>query len=363
MAQDPLYEALGTGPDGAGSARPARLRRWLTVLVLVVLVGGLASLVFRHPHSSGDPGVAVARIEMAPAPPRPAPPPAAPPPVAPPGNGDTVEIEHGVKIIRLGQATSPASVRLAVPDAVGAKLTPAPDPRLVETSKFGPLPRIGADGARPADVYARPSDGAAGVPRIALVVGSMGLDQLQTAQAGQRLPKTVTFAFPPDAPDLAAQVAEQRAEGHEAILQLPAGVVGADSASLEPLDRAMASFSGYAGVTIPTGPGVEAVTRDILRRGLYAIGGIPPADASTGAAVRGADVVIGPDADAGAVATALAHLAETARAKGTAVGLIVRAGPNMPAVAAFTDGLEGQGLRLVPASALVDQTSGVVKQK
>jgi uncharacterized protein len=54
------------------------------------------------------------------------------------------------------------------------------DPRLIETSRAGPLPRVGADGARPFEVYARPvvldPKLKAGAPRIALMVGGLGLN-------------------------------------------------------------------------------------------------------------------------------------------------------------------------------------------
>ena len=63
---------------------------------------------------------------------------------------------------------------IEVPQARGVALAPAPDPRLVENSRYGLLPRIGDDGARPADVYARPvgtsSALKAGAPRVVLVM-------------------------------------------------------------------------------------------------------------------------------------------------------------------------------------------------
>ena len=93
-------------------------------------------------------------------------------------------------------AAPAASLIIDVPQALGLRLPPAPDRRLDEKSRFGLLPRVGADGARPADVYARPVFASAklkpGAPRVALLVGGLGLDPRQhrrrdRAASGRRL--------------------------------------------------------------------------------------------------------------------------------------------------------------------------------
>ena len=54
-------------------------------------------------------------------------------------------------------------------------LTPSePDLRLVDASPFGPLPRIGDDGRRPLEVYARPFDRRDDRPRVAVLVTGLG---------------------------------------------------------------------------------------------------------------------------------------------------------------------------------------------
>ena len=96
----------------------------------------------------------------------------------------------------------------------------------------------------------------AGTPRLALVLGGLGHDQVRTAQAGQRLPPTVTFAFGPEGPDLQAQVNEARAGGHEVVLQLPEAPNDpsqAGQAAIDRLHRLMARFAGYAGILLPLG--------------------------------------------------------------------------------------------------------------
>ncbi len=80
-------------------------------------------------------------------------------------------------------------------------LTPAPDKALVEKGPHGPLPRIGSDGRKPLDVYARPvatsSKLPPNAPRVAIMVGGMGLSQNATRHALDKLPPAVTLAFAP----------------------------------------------------------------------------------------------------------------------------------------------------------------------
>ena len=98
------------------------------------------------------------------------------------------------------------------------------DPRLLEPSRHGPIPKIAADGARAADVYSRKSspdksnpDG----PRIAIVIGGLGAGAISTADALSRLPPNVTLAFTPYGGDLDNLVARAREKGHEILLQVP----------------------------------------------------------------------------------------------------------------------------------------------
>ena len=81
-------------------------------------------------------------------------------------------------------------------------------------SRHGAIPRIAPDGARPAEIYARADasrcrarkDG----PRIAIVVGGLGISANVTQQAIDKLPGPVTFAFAPYGADL-ERLATQRA--------------------------------------------------------------------------------------------------------------------------------------------------------
>ena len=77
-----------------------------------------------------------------------------------------------MKVTRNGGASEAGGARIIrIDPPSGIRLAPAPDRRVVEKGPHGPLPKIGADGARPMDVYARPFVTAptlkADAPRIA----------------------------------------------------------------------------------------------------------------------------------------------------------------------------------------------------
>ncbi|MGB8899210.1 MAG: divergent polysaccharide deacetylase family protein, partial [Methylocella sp.] len=84
---------------------------------------------------------------------------------------EAVERRTGVKIIRAGGGGAPEALVIDVAKALNTGLPAAPDPRLIEQTPHGPVPRIGADGTRPSEVYARPAGSSSGLtqggPRIA----------------------------------------------------------------------------------------------------------------------------------------------------------------------------------------------------
>ena len=70
--------------------------------------------------------------------------------------------------------------------------------RFAEASRHGPLPRVADDGTRPADAFARPVKpipGKPNAPRIAIVVGGLGIGASGTNDAISKLPGAVTLAF------------------------------------------------------------------------------------------------------------------------------------------------------------------------
>jgi uncharacterized protein len=149
---DELDEPLGFA-SGAATAPPVRRKRptkgaAIGAAILAIVVG-LLTLPRRDLALNGEP-FAVAKVEVLPAPQRAAAPDTTAsvrqtptPPLAP---AEQTEGTSGVKVTR-GSGGPPKPLIIDVALALGVKLAPAPDPRLVEKSKYGLLPRIGADGA------------------------------------------------------------------------------------------------------------------------------------------------------------------------------------------------------------------------
>lgn len=95
------------------------------------------------------------------------------------------------------------------------------DPALLETTSTGQVPRIGADGRKPWQVYARPFDAPSGTGRLAVVVGGLGLDRGLAERAISQLPPEVTLGFVASAPDLPLLATAARLAGHEVVIELP----------------------------------------------------------------------------------------------------------------------------------------------
>lgn len=402
MSGNDLYTPLRRPPD--------RLRVSRTVQVLLggatglVILAGLAVLALNNAGSDGEPFATahVVRQEPAAAAKPPAPPvandatgsvagvpPAATPerPIAgtPPlrtdGNGQTSQVENGVTVVRAGPAPTikggPLVLKVpgsAVPDDTSA-LGAAPDPRLVEPSASGPLPRIGQNGARPSQVYAHPPVASEGRPRIALLVGGMGLDRQTTTKAGSLLPGAVTFGFAPYGDDLEAQVQQARKAGHEAVLQMPMegfGQVGAglshmlkvDGGNADRLRWLMSRFTGYAGVGNYLGGrllGDEAALRPVMQaaadRGLFFVDdgtanrslalSIAP---DLGLPVARADLVLDAKPEPAAMAAAFLRLETMARERGIAVGAATGSASSLAVLSGLVAQLDAQGFALVPVS-------------
>jgi uncharacterized protein len=95
------------------------------------------------------------------------------------------------------------------------------DTQLSEMTRNGPIPRIGADGSRPAQVYAKPFAAKTNSPQIAIVITGLGVSANGTADATNKLPGPITFAFVPYGVDLERVTGKARNLGHELLLQVP----------------------------------------------------------------------------------------------------------------------------------------------
>ncbi len=312
-----------------------------------------------------------------------------------PSTASAVESSTGVKVVRGRGAAPPSSLIIEVPEALGLSLTPAPDRRLVDRSKYGLLPRVGADGARPSEVYARPpllsGKLGAGAPRVALLVGGLSLSESGTLDAIARLPAAVSLGFAPYGAEVEHDVAQAREAGHEALLQLPmepfdypANNPGphtlltglSEAENLDNLHWLMTRFTGYVGVMNFLGAKFTAdpaalapVLSEVAMRGLLYIddGSSPRSlarEKAPGLNLRAAaaDVVIDADPSPQAIEAALIRLEALARADGVAIGVAAALPVSVEHIARWARSLEARGLALVPVSAAISRAPGPAAQ-
>lgn len=403
---DELHQPLGLPP--AGDARrtdaPDRPRRTPPRIsaagAIYSLIGAAVVAAGVYVWKYGDPNGgwprAVAKIE------------AAKPPVAPPQRdpaptgtieqrraerqtGQEIENQSGVKVTRAGGAQPPGALIIQLDRTASVSLAPAPDKRLVERGRFGSLPRIGADGAKPYEVYARPVVTSqklkADAPRIALIVGGLGLSAAATEAAMDKLPADVSFAFAPYGGEVQADASRARENGHEIFLQAPMEpfdypqnnpgphtlTARASDKEMEgDLSWLMSRFAGYVGVVnflgarfMSNAAAMTPVMRELARRGVAFVddGSSPQSlagavGAQVGAVTARADVVIDSDPRPEAIEAALARLETIARAKGSALGFASAIPASVEQVARFARGLEKRGVALAPASALFSRGAG-----
>lgn len=277
------------------------------------------------------------------------------------------------------QNEAPAAPRAAAnPEA----LAPVPDPALVFYGRHGPVPVVAPDGRMSRKVYARPFDNADPRPRIAIVVGGLGLSRSMTETAIKTLPAGVTLAFTPYAKDLQLLINAARAAGHEVMLEVPMEpfdyphndpgpytlLTQADTdENLDKLDWIMSRFTGYAGVISDQGEKMLGSMEDLRpilaklnERGLYFV---DPAQAKRSMAGRLAHELglawtlsMGPvdqPASRNGIELKLLQMEETARGKGIALATGFAYPTTIDQIKDWSKTLDAKGLALAPVSAIV----------
>ena len=278
---------------------------------------------------------------------------------------------------------SATSKVIDVSAVLGLRLPPAPDARLVDKTRFGVLPRVGVDGSKPYEVYARPvlqSLKLKNAPRIGIVVGGLGLDAASTEAAIAKLPPAVSLGFAPYGQNLADVVLRAREAGHEALLQSPMEAFGgappgphmlttaaSEAENRESLQWMMGRFTGYIGVENYLGGKFTAdraalapVLAELASRGLaYLDDGSSPRSQAMSLAgdlhlrAGAADVVIDATPTPDAIEAALTRLEGIARREGAAIGVATALPQNLDPIARFAEALEARGVALTPVSALI----------
>jgi polysaccharide deacetylase 2 family uncharacterized protein YibQ len=371
MADDELTKPLGLPEE---RRRTDRLPVVLAVTLLAIIAAiGAGRFMATQSRGPGEPAV-IATGEKAPAKPAQKPkktfPPGSPGLIEATPDGGLTDLDSGEVVITDPNARPP--IRLAT----------APIEELLEDGEHGLLPRIGPDGTRPMDAYARPADPAAGSAiRIAIVVGGIGIARDGSSEAIKDLPGAVTLAFAPYSDELPKLLARARDMGHEVLLQIPLEPYGypnndpgpqtltVDASAAENLDRLhwlMSRLTTYVGVTNYLGArftgdedALGPLIAEVGERGLLYFD-----DGSSGASradqlAKGmtpfirADSVIDADTEAKAIDARLAEIEALAKRRGFAVASASAFPISIERIADFARNAADRGIEIVPLSALV----------
>ena len=292
-------------------------------------------------------------------------------PDAPPPGSQTVTIIDG---------SSGARRDVIIPGKAGAAAKVAADKGLLEPSRHGAIPKIGPDGTRPAALYAKPRalpPDRKDFPRIAIVIGGLGISASGTADAFDKLPAPVTFALAPYGADLEKLSERARAESHEVLLQVPMEPFDypdndpgpqtlltslTAEQNVDRLHWLMSRFQGYVGLVSTMGARFTAaeqalspVIAETAKRGLIYMddGASSRSVAGQIAGGRGlpfvkTDVVLDAVPTTVEIDRALARLEMTARDNGSAVGLATAQPGTLARIAEWAKKIEGRGFNLVP---------------
>ena len=263
------------------------------------------------------------------------------------------------------QPTRPKPIPLALAPIAG--LT-APGPG-------GLLPIISKDGRTPFAAYARPFQ-SNGKPKIALVVGGLGLNGAATRAAIEKLPPEVTLSFVPYADGLQGWIDLARANGHEVMLEIPMEPLdypandpgpytlmtsAQPNETIKRLEWLLARTTGYFAVTnylggrfVTSDGAMNTLAGALKTRGLGLLDDGSAASKAHGAVARGsADAVVDETLSADAIEGALRGLEAKALQKGQALGTGFAYPVTVEEVSRWAAAITNRGFQLAPASAVM----------
>lgn len=291
---------------------------------------------------------------------------------------DPQQFPAGSSMASVPSGTTGAGSFTGLPDIFGAL------PDLSEETNDGPIPRISATGQTPFSTYSRPIDAAAAanLPKIAIVVTGLGINEQGSLDAIDDLPDEATLAFAPYGKTLTTTVAAARAAGHEVLLEIPLEpfdfpqndpgpqtlLTGEPPrANLDKLFWLMARFGGYAGVINNMGARFTASATDFSpvmeELGTRGLGYLDDGSSNRSLARQlaagnkvpfsRADLTIDANPSRQSILAALASLEAKALENGQAIGIVSALPISVAAIAEWSRELEAKGILLVPASALM----------
>jgi polysaccharide deacetylase 2 family uncharacterized protein YibQ len=261
------------------------------------------------------------------------------------------------------------------PGGGGDALPPAP---IAGLSAPGPgggqLPIIAQDGRTPAQAYARPF-ASNGKPKIALVIGGLGLNAKATRQAIDQLPADVTLSFVPYAEGLQGWIDLARAAGHEVLLEAPMEpndypnndpgpytLMAASPAkeTQQRLEWLLSRATGYFGVTnylgskfVTSDTAMAAFSAGLAQRGLAFVDDGSAVQRGGGLPRASADRVIDDQLAGDAIDKQLLVLEAAALQNGQSLGAGFAYPVTLSEVARWAASLSSRGYQLAPASALL----------
>lgn len=221
-------------------------------------------------------------------------------------------------------------------------------------------------------------------PLVAVVIDDVGLDRPRSKRAWE-LPGPLTMSFLPYAKDLREQARAARGRGHELMLHLPMepngrndpgpGALLVSMSDAEIRQRTVAaldSFEGFAGVNNHMGsrftafrPGMETALRQMKPRGLMfldsrttaqSVGDQTAQELGVPAIVR--HVFLDDEESVDAVRRKLAEAEAVARRQGFVVAIGHPHEATLQALAEWLPTVQGKGLALAPATAVLRKRNG-----
>ncbi|MBS0363225.1 MAG: divergent polysaccharide deacetylase family protein [Proteobacteria bacterium] len=273
-------------------------------------------------------------------------------------------------------AQGPVQPGQAIPAlAPGAPLPPAPIAGFFTPGPAGPLPIIALDGRTPFQAYRRPFV-PNGRPKVALVIGGLGLNAHATQQAIEGLPPEVTLSFSPYADGLQGWIDMARAHGHEVLLEAPMEPVdypdndpgpytlmagGAQPDTVKKLEWILSRATGYFGVTnylgskfLTSDAPYQSFVSSLRGRGLAFVddGSASRRGGAKGVPRASAERVIDDQLNVSAIDQQLVALEAGALQRGQAMGAGFAYPVTLQKVAQWSRALNDRGFQLTPVSAL-----------
>ena len=291
----------------------------------------------------------------------------------------------GTTTVNIINGMTGARQEVTVPAPAGQSGSPEIAPveqKFLEMTPLGPLPKIAANGVRPSEAFAQPVGALPGkpdAPRVAIIIGGLGVSARDTASAIANLPGSVTLGFVPYGND-GALVAQARNRGHEVLLQVPMEPFDypnndpgpetlltslAPQQNIERLHWAMSRFEGYVGLMNLMGArftsseqALSPILRESGRRGLIFVddGSNPRSAAGRIAGANNllfakAEVTIDAVATPDEIDRALGRLEAAARERHVAVGIASALPVSIAHIANWAKSAAKRGILLVPITA------------